>query len=1074
MAPFLHKKLLIRLGATVGVLIVALLVLPSLIDLNSYKPMIVAQVKQATGRDLTIEGPIRLSLLPLPVVSLDGVKFANAAGAKDPNMAEVKSVTVRLSLPALLTGAIEASELTLVAPRINLEIDAAGQPNWAFAPAAGDSGPLPVHDVRVEGGTLSFSDARTGLSVHADRLDFSASATSMTGPVAMTGSGSVDGAPLRFQVSLGAKGAAGYDADFALDAAGGRLAYKGSLSELGPDAKLSGTASASAENLVRFVKTLARIAGQPKPHVPPLLAGKFRFEGPVSLSRTDLSARDFTLVLGDDKVTGSLVAKVGPVLSIEARVAAARLDLDRWLQAIVLPPEIEAEKKKPVQPAPAVPTGAATAPPPPTMPPPTPPASLPVTASWLATLNAKLALEVGELIYNKQPVRNIAVEIEARNGLVAVPKFGASLPGDLVVKAASTLSDGSPRPRVSGDFSLEGPKLRETLAWLQIDTSAIPADKFKRVSMRGRMGSRDGDVQVEGTSFELDDLKGRAGITVAFTIPLSVELALDLGTVELESFILPSGQSASKTSPAGTVVPLLALLGPSLGLKLKVARINYRGEVVSGVDLDVARQAGTLRLNDLKVASLAGARLEVRGAVADYWTPLPNANVVFKFDAPDIDRVLKLADAPPTGFGAVSASGDAGGNWENLAIRHGAVSAIGSTVQASGTLALLGVVEGRITSMSYQGSVVVDGQPMIVAISATNLADRPNITANVKADTLDFDKFFHGRAAPRPAARGRAAASDEIDTASFRSFDGTFSLTTGALASGSGPARLGNADVAATLKDGRLTITHLKGGLYGGSISLAGVVDATQPALSIDLKGDANGLRIGQMMRESSGTNEVGSLIKIVLDGILNANGITLRGSGKTAGQLKASLAGGARLSGHVYPRADRFLQIIGAAATGVTGGAIDFTLGNIASLFGEKGGIGIGNLLNAISLVLNRFVNHDNPISGEVEITQGVLTGKHLQLQGSGATASISTRTSIENATTDTTIDFFLREEPSQPYLIMTARGPLAGPSFSATRGGASDPPGMTNILKEVEKVPSMLPSIPLPSFHIPNPFGR
>ena len=1075
MTPFPHKKLLIRLGAVVGVLIAALLVLPSLIDLNSYKPMIVAQVKQATGRDLTIEGPIRLSLLPLPVVSLDGVKFANAAGAKDPNMAEVKSVIVRLSLPALLTGAIEASELTLVAPRINLEIDATGQPNWAFAPAAGDSGPLPVHDIRVDGGTLSFSDARTGLSVVADRLDFSASATSMTGPVAMTGSGSVDGAPLRFQVSLGAKGATGYDVDIALDAAGGRLAYKGTVSELGPDAKLSGTASASAENLVRFVKTLARIAGQPKPHVPPLLAGKFRFEGPVALSRTDLSAKDFTLVLGDDKVTGSLVAKVGPVLSIDARVTAARLDLDRWLQAIVLPPEIEAEKKKPVQPAPAAPTGsAATVPPPPTMPPPTPPASLPVTGSWLATLNAKLALEVGELIYNKQPVRNIAVEIEARNGLVAVPKFGASLPGDLVVRAASTLSDGSPRPRVSGDFSLEGPKLRETLAWLQIDTSAIPADKFKRVSMRGRMGSRDGDVQVEGTSFELDDLKGRAGITVAFTIPLSVELALDLGTVELESFILPSGQSASKTSPAGAVVPLLALLGPSLGLKLKVARINYRGEVVSGVDLDVARQAGTLRLNNLKVASLAGARLEVRGAVADYWTPLPNANVVFKFDAPDIDRVLKLADAPPTGFGAVSASGDAGGNWENLAIRHGAVSAIGSIVQASGTLALLGVVEGRITSMSYQGSVVVDGQPMVVAISATNLADRPNITANVKADTLDFDKFFHGRAAPRPAARGRAAASDEIDTASFRSFDGAFTLTTGTLASGGGPARLGNADVAATLKDGRLTITHLKGGLYGGSISLAGVVDATQPALSIDLKGDANGLHIGQMMRESSGTNEVGSLIKITLDGILNANGIALRGSGTTAGQLKSSLAGGARLSGHVYPRADRFLQIIGAAATGVTGGAIDFTLGNIASLFGEKGGIGIGNLLNAISLVLNRFVNHDNPISGEVEITQGVLTGKHLQLQGSGATASISTRTYLENATTDTTIDFFLAEEPSLPYLIMTARGPLAGPSFSATRGGAQDPPGMTNILKQVEKVPSMLPSIPLPSFHIPNPFGR
>ncbi len=1060
MSPSPLTKLLLRTGVIVGVLIAALLVLPFLIDLNGYKPRIVAEVKQATGRDLAIAGPIRLSLLPLPVVTLDGVSFANPAGAKDPNMAEVKSVAVWLSLPALLTGTLAASEVTLVAARVNLEIDAAGQPNWAFAPSADANGPLPVTRFRVEGGTLSFSDARTGLSVSADRLDLSASATSMTGPIALAGNGSVDDAPLKFTVSLGARTAAGHDVDLALDAGGGRLAFKGTASELGPDARLSGTVSASAENLVVFVRALARIAGQKRPHVPPLLAGKFRFEGPVTLSRADVSARDFTLVLGDDKLSGSLAAKAEPV-TVDARVSAARLDLDRWLKAIVLPPEVEAKKSAELESEKAAP-------------PPALPATTPTTTrepNWLVALNAKLALDVGELIYNRQSVRNIAVEIETHDGAIAVPKFTIDLPGDFVVRASSTLSDASARPRVSGAFSLEGPKLRETLAWLQVDASAIPADKLTRVSMRGRMGSRDGDVLVEGTSFELDTLRGRAGITVAFTIPLSVELQLDLGTVDLDTFVPPPGQAAASTSPSSAVVPILALLGPSLGLKLKVARIDYRGEVVSGVDLDVARQAGTLKLNDLKVANLAGARLDVRGAVADYWTPLPRANIVFSFETPDIDRVLKLAGAPPTGFGSVSASGDVAGTWESLAIRRSSVSAMGSTVQASGALALLGVTDGKITSMSYKGSVVADGQPMTVAISADHLASRPNITADVKAETFEFDKFFRGRSAPRPYERGRAGGSEEIDTAAFRSFDGTFKLATAALG---GPARLGHADIAADLKDGKLTLTHLKGALYGGALSLSGIVDATQPALSFHLKGNADGLRIGEMMRASAGTNEVGSMIKVALDGVLNANDIVLSGSGTTAAGLKASLAGSARLGGHVYPSANRFLQMIGAAATGATGGAIDFTLGNIASLFGERGGIGVGNILNAVSLVLNRFVNHDDPISGGIEIAHGMLSDRDLRLQGSGATASIHTRTSLEYATTETTIDFFLSEEPSLPYLIMSVRGPLAGPSFSATRGGASDPPGMTNLLKEVEKVPSMLPSIPMPSFHIPNPFGR
>ena len=162
-------------------------------------------------------------------------------------------------------------------------------------------------------------------------------------------------------------------------------------------------------------------------------------------------------------------------------------------------------------------------------------------------------------------------------------------------------------------------------------------------------------------------------------------------------------------------------------------------------------------------------------------------------------------------------------------------------------------------------------------------------------------------------------------------------------------------------------------------------------------------------------------------------------------------------------------MSMIGSAAAGVTGGAIDLTLGNVARLFGDKSGIGVGNLLNAASLVLNRFVNRDNPFSGEIDVAHGVLSDRRLQIQGSGATASIFTRTDLENATTDTTIDVTLSEEPSLPYLIVTARGPLSGPSFSVTRGGARDPPGMAKIWSDVERLPPCFPAFPCPRSTFP-----
>ena len=176
----------------------------------------------------------------------------------------------------------------------------------------------------------------------------------------------------------------------------------------------------------------------------------------------------------------------------------------------------------------------------------------------------------------------------------------------------------------------------------------------------------------------------------------------------------------------------------------------------------------------------------------------------------------------------------------------------------------------------------------------------------------------------------------------------------------------------------------------------------------------------------------------------------------------------------------------------------IDNTLGNALGIVGQKGGVAVGNVLNAISLVLNRFVNRDDPISGRVDIAGGVLTDRDVAVQGNRATAHIATRTNLGNSTTDTTINFVLAEDPSAPYLITTARGSLSSPSLNVTRGTAKDPPGMASTLPGVDNIPgvSSIPGVgsllpgqggqqqqqqqqqrqrsPLPSIPLPNIFGR
>jgi uncharacterized protein involved in outer membrane biogenesis len=1073
-----RKRVLIGAGGIVGLLIVALLALPSLIDLNARKPEITAMVKKVTGRDLVLDGPISLSILPTPTVTLSGVKFFNVPGSKNPNMVEVKTVTVKPSLGALLTGNLEVSEVTLVEPKIVLEINAEGKPNWEFTPSVAEAKPaapkpaspkpLSLGRLTIENGTLIFSDSKAGLSIVAEKANFSASVRSLDGPYAIAGSATINGAPFKLDLSVGAKAADGHAVDLALEA-GGKLGFKGKLSELGPNARLSGIASSSSDNLIGFADTLIKMTGQPQPDLPPLLAGKFTFDGAIDASQTAISIRDFKLALGQDNAGGSLSLTLKPALAIEGKLAADRLDLDRWLVAMAKP----ATPQAPATPPPA---GATAAPAPPAGP------------SLLASITAKLSFEIGELVYNKQPVRNIALELDARSGVVAVPKLTATLPGDLVLQAKSTLSGDPNRPTVAGDFSLVGPKLRETLAWLAVDVSSVPPNKLTRISLKGRMSSDGGNVQVSDAVFELDDLKGSGGITVTFSVPLSVVMQVNLDTLDVDSYLAaaPADKKPAASAPATTTAARAG--GPSVGLKAKIAKLIWNKETIGGIDVDIALRGDTLRLNDVKVSNLAGARLALRGTVANYNAPQPRPDIAFNFEAPDMDRVLKLVGGTPAGLGAVTASGGVAGSLEQVALREFAVNAAGQSLRATGTLALPGAAQGAPKSAAYKGSLTLNGQTVDGSIEAT-LTGRPHITADLKAGVLDLDKIG-GSAAPaqRPPARGQqAAAGKEIDTGPLRSIDGNFKLVTATLISSS--MRIGNADLAATLKDGVLTISHFKGALYGGSLNFSGVVDASQPALAVDLKGDASGISLSEMLRSTRGSNQFGSTIKVTIDGKLNATGISVRAGGTTSDQLRSSLAGGANLGGHIYVGADEALRFLGSALAGAAGGVIDNTLGTALGIVGQRG-LSPTALLNAIQLVLNRFVNHDSPISGHIDIAGGVLTDRGLAVQGNRATANVSTRTNLSASTTDTTINFVIAEDPSAPYIVTTARGALSSPSLNVTRGTAKDPPGMISTLPGVGNIPgvgslipgqgggqsggqqrSPIPNIPLP---IPNIFGR
>ena len=263
------------------------------------------------------------------------------------------------------------------------------------------------------------------------------------------------------------------------------------------------------------------------------------------------------------------------------------------------------------------------------------------------------------------------------------------------------------------------------------------------------MASNGGNVQVSDAVFELDDLKGSGGIVVTFAVPLSIVTQVEFDTLDLDSFLVPASAAQGATAPvASSAASVPPVPGPSLGLKAKVAKLIWRQQTIGGVAVDVALRGSTLRLNDVSVSNLAGARLAVRGTVRRYSAAQPRPDIAFNFEAPDMDRVLKLLGATPAGLGAVTASGGVAGSLEQLSLREFTVNGMGQSLQANGALALPGAAQGTPKSAAYKGSVVLNGQALEGSIEAT----------------LDGPAQHHGRpqgerARPRQDRRQRRLAA---------------------------------------------------------------------------------------------------------------------------------------------------------------------------------------------------------------------------------------------------------------------------------------------------------------------------
>ena len=127
-------KWIVRLLGLLGVLVLLVVIvgiyLVVTFDPNAYKDRIESKVAEVTGRELTLAGPIELTLFPSLGLRLEDARLANAEGFGEEPFADLRVIDLAVAVRPLLRGEIEVQRIEADGVTFRLARDVDGRSNW--------------------------------------------------------------------------------------------------------------------------------------------------------------------------------------------------------------------------------------------------------------------------------------------------------------------------------------------------------------------------------------------------------------------------------------------------------------------------------------------------------------------------------------------------------------------------------------------------------------------------------------------------------------------------------------------------------------------------------------------------------------------------------------------------------------------------------------------------------------------------------------------------------------------------------------------------------------------------------
>jgi len=662
------KKLAIAIAAVVVLVVAAVLVIPPLVPLDSYRTEIENQVGEATGRTLTIGGAMRFSLVPRIEIEVADVALANPPGAAEPEMARIGKLVLALRLWPLLRGALEIDRFALIEPVIDLEADVDGRPNWVLGPAgaaeetgpAGENGAgvpalggLRLGDVRLVNGRVRFRDAAGALTT-LEGIEATLSLPALDQPLRADGKLTFNGEALTVGATLTTPKSLGDGAPTAvalkIEGTPLNLAFDGTVS-LGDTVAAKGALSLK----VPSARRLAAWAGKPL-DLPGSGFEALSLKGTLAVTGSRYALGDLTLRLDAIEGSGDLALDLGgqwPRLT--ATLALARLDLTPYL-----PPPAKATE------APSEATAAADW------------SDQPIALAGLRALDAKLSLNAETIVARAFEVGPAALSLTLTKG-------------DLVIDLSSLkLYGGSAQARLRVDASGPVPAIEHRLALSGVQAGPLlTAAGFDRLA-----GTAEAEIALSGAGLSeralVAGLSGEGRVRFTDGAITGINLAAMVRNVE-SAFLNPTADTTQKTDFAELSASFRIADGILTTEDARLAAPLLRLAGTGTVDLPGRRLEFHIAPKLAATAEGQGGAANVAGVTIPVLIEGPWDDLAFR---PDLEAIAAGAIANPKAL-VEGAKGLAGGLKAGAgAVKGAAAGATGGVAKENAGKAVEGIIQG--------------------------------------------------------------------------------------------------------------------------------------------------------------------------------------------------------------------------------------------------------------------------------------------------------------------------------------------------------------------------------------------